>query len=316
MLAGGPPGPDSPDHAIWLEQSWFIRATNWSCIHIGVVIVFACSFLFGSFMQPVFPTLEDTLACFICLCHLVLALSVIWGLRSMRKVTLAYCTADLQMSLSREFRLIACILAPKMLLTFVISTGMLCVGLPRLCYLFMSSSRLLGTLPNSNAWGYIFLAAILGCEGLTFLMMSRFLLEAAVAGRIVEAEIGEVKGGLDMAVVDPDLLTKARTGCGKLAKEILPELAKISGPTLCLAALKGATHIAYVLLWLLQTSRNMDWSFYSCFLTCSLLDLLVGPLCLFLPARVSDAFADLLEILNELRIKPVKQGCSAEVDRA
>jgi len=233
----------------------------------------------------------------------------------MRKVTLAYCTADLQMSLSREFRLIACILAPKMLLTFVISTGMLCVGLPRLCYLFMSSSRLLGTLPNSNAWGYIFLAAILGCEGLTFLMMSRFLLEAAVAGRIVEAEIGEVKGGLDMAVVDPDLLTKARTGCGKLAKEILPELAKISGPTLCLAALKGATHIAYVLLWLLQTSRNMDWSFYSCFLTCSLLDLLVGPLCLFLPARVSDAFADLLEILNELRIKPVKQGCSAEVDR-
>ncbi|CAE7189679.1 unnamed protein product [Symbiodinium sp. CCMP2456] len=307
-LAAVPPGPESPDHvATWLEQSWFIRATDWSWIRVGVVIVLASRLFLVSCMFPTSATLLNTVSWCISLCHLVLGLSVIWGLRSMRRVMLAYCTDDLQMSLRGEFRLIACVLAPKMFLAFVISTG----GLPILCILFISHQ-----VYGYGDAGLVQGLAFLGCESLIFIMMTRFLLEAAIAGRIVEAEVGEVKRGLDMLTVDPDLLTKARAGCGKLAKEILPELAKISGPTLCLAALHGALHFVYVVGWLVMTSGEYMPSTYLTFLlVCSQLDILVGPLCLFLPARVSDAFADLLEILNELRIKPVKEGCSAEVDR-
>ncbi|CAE7300694.1 unnamed protein product [Symbiodinium sp. CCMP2592] len=321
VLAAVPPGPQSPDHvATWLEQSWFTRATDWSCVRVGVVIVFASLLLWACFPLSGFPTLQTAVVWFICLCHLMLGLSVIWGLRCMSRVTFAYSAEDLRMSLRSEFRLIACMLAPKILLSVMLCIGMLCAGLPVVCcQLYLRSTPLVESL--LNPWSVVRLLAFLCCEGLTFLMMSRFLLEAAIAGRIVEAEIVEVKRGLDIVVADPDLVTKARTGCGRLAKEILPELAKISGPTLCLAALKGATHFAYVIGWLDVTGHLSDSAFATEVFLCTLclawalLDLLVGPLCLFLPARVSDAFADLLEILNELRIKPVKEGCSAEVDR-
>ena len=332
-LAVVPPGLEPPDEKTpaaysvpRLDQGWLIRATDQRCIRIGVVVAYAATlastlYIIHTLKGVAGGTVELAMLWCMAFCQLGLGLAVAWGLRASRHVLLvadgATCPEDLRKSLQAELRMIACILGPRVLLTILVGIGLLCGGLR--CGV------------NAIVHGFIHLQALLyarrtcmfgtlfACEGLLFMMTVTFLLEATIAARVVEAHVGEVKTGVDMTVADPVLLKNTCNDCGKLANEVLPELAKISGPLLWVTALKAAFHFACVVFALSIAAKvPADPSvllILGLFLACPLLDLLVGPLCLFLPARVSDAFADLLDTLNKLRVKPVKEGCDAEVDR-
>ena len=340
VLAAVPPGPEPRDenapqaYAVpRLDQGWLIRATDRRCIRTGVVVAFAaaltCTLYFQAYASQVRRVELAMLYC-MAFCQLGLGLAVTWGLRASRHVLLvadgATCPEDVRKSLPAEFRMIACILGPRALLTILVGMGVLCAGLA-VGVQFVRETVVDGIYVAlwdirydmyNDRYSYL-LGTCFACEGVLFIMTVTFLLEATIAARVVEAHVSKVKTGLDMTVADPGSLKNTCHECGKLANEVLPELAKISGPLLCVATLKAAFHFACVVLALSRAAKApANPSFLLVLglkLACSLLDLLVGPLCLFLPARVSDAFADLLDTLNKLRVKPVKEGCDAEVDR-
>ncbi|CAE7832279.1 unnamed protein product [Symbiodinium sp. KB8] len=147
------------------------------------------------------------------------------------------------------------------------------------------------------------------------ILASQFLLEAVIVARVAQAHVRTTRDSLDLKP-DVDKLQTFHKACVRLVDEIMPELAKISGPTLGLAACRAVM----ACLCVVEVARNLArWEEprgkVIVIALSIVIDMPVGLYCLLLPASVSDECAELMEHLNNVRAQEISKEVKVEVDR-
>ena len=236
------------------------------------------------------------------------SLAVMWGLQAGPGVKFiantAKCPSDLQKSLQDEFRVVSYFLGPRL---FCNAMSVWFMPLPIL--IFGSCVRKAELVEHH---------VLVSAGYLAFFTTCRFMLDAVIVARVAEAHVRTTKESLSLEGVDAEKLQAFHKACVRLADEILPELAKISGPTLGLAACRAilalfavieVARFAANLKGLPEVLQMAGW------LMTFIIDLPIGLYCLLLPASVSDACSELMEHLNNVRSKDIPKEHEAEVDR-
>ncbi|CAE7941541.1 unnamed protein product, partial [Symbiodinium necroappetens] len=238
------------------------------------------------------------------------SLAVLWGLQATPGVAFisdtAQCPADLQKSLQGEFATVSYFLGPRLgmftLLWWLMPCSIYALANTEQCF------------EPASALAHV---SYLAAGYLLDILASQFLLEAVIVARVAQAHVRTTRDSLDLKP-DVDKLQTFHKACVRLVDEIMLELAKISGPTLGLAACRAVSACFYVV----EVARNLAWweepggKFMVITLLMSIvIDMPVGLYCLLLPASVSDECAELMEHLNNVRAQEVSKELKPEVDR-
>ena len=300
-----------------LEQSWFVRATENPWVQASPALLFVGMFV-KAFVKDVIldkhiasanPALTAVHVA-APLMNCLSSLAVMWGLQAGPGVTFignaARCPSDLQKPLQDEFRVVSYFLGPRLFCNAIFIWYMPVI------------------LPRRSGLGCVGKAELVEHHALTsaailaFFLACRFMLEAAIVARVAEAHVRTTKDSLSLEGVDAEKLQAFHKACVRLADEILPELAKISGPTLGLAACRAILAL-FAVIEMARFAADMGSPQGKLIIAaCSfavIIDLPIGLYCLLLPASVSDACSELMEHLNNVRSQDFPREHKEEVDR-
>ena len=327
-----------------LDRSWFVRLTDSRLLQAtflvlsgaAAAIVIDIGFNRRGDLFAGRPLFSAAFLAFTC-SWLFQSIVVMWGIEAVKHVALVAEGTDCYVdpnALASELRGLAFAFAPKLLPTIMFGIGLVCC-LPLAVVVFVHVT--VTHFERVKYYGYynfivVELAlrvgmpgAIVACECVLTAMTCRFMLEAFLVASTAKALVKAVHDDLSKQTMDsvsPDHLKKVHIACVHVVNHVLPELAKISKPTLGLMALKAiwaCSSVVPVVFILAHHNDNGDAYFFKMFMilvVCYILsDLILGLLCLLLPASVSDACADLVKEMNDLRGRPFKTDCEAEVER-
>ncbi|CAE7767248.1 unnamed protein product [Symbiodinium sp. CCMP2592] len=303
-----------------LKQSLLVRTTKHWWVQANPVLIFAAFFvkavitsvLFDRRLGAASPAIAAMTAVHVALplVSCLSSLAVLWGLQAAPRVAFtadtAHCPAEVQKSLQKEFATVSYFLGPRL--------GMLTLGcwlMPGVVYTMANTQQ---CFKPASAFAHV---SFLAAAYLSNILASQFLLEAVIVARVAQAHVRTTRDSLDLKP-DVDKLQTFHKACVRLVDEIMPELAKISGPTLGLAACRAVLSCFYIL----EVARNVArWEelrgkiTVTALLMSIVIDMPVGIYCLLLPASVSDECAELMEHLNNVRAQEVPKELKAEVDR-
>ena len=320
-----------------LDRSWFVRLTDSRLLQAtflvlsGAVAAIVIEIGFNRLRDLFFgrPLFSAAFLAFTC-SWLFQSIVVMWGIKTVKHVALVAEGTDCYVdpnALASELRGLAFAFAPKLLPTIMFGIGLVC-GLPLAMVDFVLHFTYLNSyykLVDRLADQVGMPGAIVACECVLTAMTCRFMLEAFLVASTAKALVKAVHDDLSKQTMDsvsPDHLKKVHIACVHVVNHVLPELAKISKPTLGLMALKAiwaCSSVVPVVFILAHHNDNGDAYFFKMFIilvVCYILsDLILGLLCLLLPASVSDACAGLVKEMNDLRGRPFKKDCEAEVER-
>ena len=301
-----------------LKQSLLVRTTKHWWVQANPALIFAAfslkavisSVLFDRHLDAVSPAIASMTAVHVALpmVSCLSSLAVLWGLQAAPGVAFisdtAQCPADLPKSLQAEFATVSCYLGPRL--------GMLTLtGWSMPCFIYTLANSEQCFKPASAFAQVSYLAA----GYLLNILASQFLLEAVIVARVAQAHVRTTRDSLDLKP-DVDKLQTFHKACVRLVDEIMPELAKISGPTLGLAACRAVM----ACLCVVEVARNLArWEEprgkVIVIALSIVIDMPVGLYCLLLPASVSDECAELMEHLNNVRAQEISKEVKVEVDR-
>ena len=325
VLSSWPNGPDTTSDSDskstyvvpCLEQSQLVRATENPWVQASPALLFAGMFvkallkdvIFDKYMASANPALTAVRVA-APLVNCLSSLAVMWGLQAGPGVKFiantAKCPSDLQKPLQDEFRFVSYFLGPRLFCN-AISTWCMPLFL-----LFLHRSGCVGKAELVEHH------ALVSAAYLAFFLACRFMLEAAIVARVAEAHVRTTKDSLSLEGVDAEKLQAFHKACVRLADDILPELAKISGPTLGLAACRAILAF-FAVIEVARCAADMGSPVgklqIAFLLMAVIIDLPVGLYCLLLPASVSDACLELMEHLNNVRSQDIPKEDKAEVDR-
>ena len=348
ILAAVPDGPkvqgqsDSDSAAPRLDRSLFVRLTDSRLVQAAFLVlscaVAVATVSFGLHRdglgtvftgRPLFSAAFVAFACG----WLFQSIVVLWGIKAAKHVVLApegtECPMDPN-ALANELRGLAFAFAPKLLPTMLFGMGLVCL-LP-LAVVSWLHSFYINPMDIQGSINLIALfvgmpGAMVACECVLTAMTCRFILEAflvaSTAKSLVKVVHDELKGTSEpkeaMNSVELDHLKRVHVACGRLAYDDLPKLRKMSKPILGLVAFKTICACCSVVPVVFILALDEGMISYKMLVVVAVLyilsDLLLGLLCLMLPASVSDACADLVKELNVLRVRPFKPGLEVEVGR-
>ncbi|CAE7659799.1 unnamed protein product [Symbiodinium microadriaticum] len=289
---------------LWNQTTkhWWVQANPaliFAAFSLKAVI---SSVLFDRHLDAVSPAIASMTAVHVALpmVSCLSSLAVLWGLQAAPGVAFisdtAQCPADLPKSLQAEFATVSCYLGPRL--------GMLTLtGWSMPCFIYTLANSEQCFKPASAFAQVSYLAA----GYLLNILASQFLLEAVIVARVAQAHVRTTRDSLDLKP-DVDKLQTFHKACVRLVDEIMPELAKISGPTLGLAACRAVM----ACLCVVEVARNLArWEEprgkVIVIALSIVIDMPVGLYCLLLPASVSDECAELMEHLNNVRAQEISK---------